>query len=398
MSSDHSTPTPPNGKAAKPVKPAKPRPDFPLYAHAAGYWAKKIRGTTHYFGPWDDPDGAERQYLEEREDLEAGRLPKRLAATVDVKEIVNRFLNKKQSRVDSGELSPRTWQAYKDACDQLIAGLGKRRSVLDLGPDDFAKLRTKLAKRNGVVRLGNTIQYIKSVFLRAYRDGLIERPVRFGDGFDRPSKKTLRLHKAKQGPKLFTAEEIRALLGEAGTPFKAMILLAVNCGFGNADCGALPIAAVDLARGWLNFPRPKTGIERRCPLWPETVAAIREALAKRPEPKDPDHADLLFVTKYGKPWDWEDSTVTHEFRKLTTKLGLNGNRGFYALRHTHRTIGDETRDQVACDHLMGHAREDMASVYRERIGDDRLRAVTDHVRAWLFSPAEAKPTDTAAAE
>jgi hypothetical protein len=26
----------------------------------------------------------------------------------------------------------------------------------------------------------------------------------------------------------------------------------------------------------------------------------------------------------------------------------------------------------------------MASVYRERISDERLRAVTDHVRAWLF--------------
>jgi hypothetical protein len=39
---------------------------------------------------------------------------------------------------------------------------------------------------------------------------------------------------------------------------------------------------------------------------------------------------------------------------------------------------------VAVDYLMGHARDDMASVYRERISDDRLRAVADHVRGWLF--------------
>jgi hypothetical protein len=26
----------------------------------------------------------------------------------------------------------------------------------------------------------------------------------------------------------------------------------------------------------------------------------------------------------------------------------------------------------------------MASVYRERISEERLRAVTDHVRKWLF--------------
>jgi hypothetical protein len=43
---------------------------------------------------------------------------------------------------------------------------------------------------------------------------------------------------------------------------------------------------------------------------------------------------------------------------------------------------------VAFDAIMGHVRDDMASVYRERISDARLRAVTDHVRAWLYPPAK----------
>ena len=30
------------------------------------------------------------------------------------------------------------------------------------------------------------------------------------------------------------------------------------------------------------------------------------------------------------------------------------------------------------------ARDDMASVYRERISNERLQAVIDHVRRWLF--------------
>ena len=66
------------------------------------------------------------------------------------------------------------------------------------------------------------------------------------------------------------------------------------------------------------------------------------------------------------------------------KVGL-AQRGhtFYALRHTFETIGGESRDQVAVDAIMGHSRDDMASVYRERIGDDRLRAVVEHVRQWL---------------
>jgi integrase len=170
-----------------------------------------------------------------------------------------------------------------------------------------------------------------------------------------------------------------------------MILLGVNCGFGNDDCGTLPLSALDLERGWLNYPRPKTGIGRRCSLWPQTVAALRDVLAKEAKPKNSAHAGLVFITKYGEPWakeDW-DNLIRNEMRKLLDSLAIKGQRTFYALRHTFETIGGEAKDQPAVDAIMGHIREDMASVYRERISDERLRAVTDRVHAWLF--AERKP-------
>jgi integrase len=61
---------------------------------------------------------------------------------------------------------------------------------------------------------------------------------------------------------------------------------------------------------------------------------------------------------------------------------------FYALRRTLATIAGAARDQVAVDYIMGHAKADMASVYREAVDDDRLRAVSDHVHDWLFPPTE----------
>jgi integrase len=386
MSEQNSTTSPANGK---PAKPSKPYPDFPLTPHPAGVWCKKIRGKLHYFGKWDDPDGALQEYLRVRDDLHAGRTPRQDAESLTVKELCNALLNVKKTAATNGELSPRTWAGYKDACDLLIKYLGKCRLVSDLRPDDFAALRNKLAATRGPHWLGNTIQYIRSVFKYAFDADLIDRAVRFGPEFKRPSKKTLRVHRARQGPKLFKAEEILRLIDAGGVQLKAMILLGINAGFGNADCGNLPISAINLDRGIIDYPRPKTGIARRCILWPETVAALREVLAQRKEPKDPEDAGLVFVTKYGQSWARDDdpAAITKELAKLLRQLHINGRKGlnFYALRHSFRTVADEAKDQPAADFIMGHEVPHMSAVYRETISDARLKAVADHVRAWLFA-------------
>src|SRR5262249_50258747 len=146
--------------------------------------------------------------------------------------------------VGTGELSSRTWDGYKDACVLIVKHFGRSRLVSDLGPDDFAALWTRLAASRGPHWLGNTLQYIPSAFKFAFDTDLIDRAVRFGPAFKRSSKKTFRVHKAQQGPKLFSASEVRAMvqgaavvgsdgpeLVQPGAQLKAMIFLGINCGF-----------------------------------------------------------------------------------------------------------------------------------------------------------------------
>jgi hypothetical protein len=89
--------------------------------------------------------------------------------------------------------------------------------VADLGPDDFTELRQAMvAKGWGVVTFGNCSQRVRVLFKFAFDNGSIDRPVRYGQSFKTPSRKTVRIDRAKKGPKLFTAAEVRTLIDGAG--------------------------------------------------------------------------------------------------------------------------------------------------------------------------------------
>ena len=144
----------------------------------------------------------------------------------------------------------------------------------------------------------------------------------------------------------------------------------------------------------------KTAVPRRIPLWPETVSAIKAWLPSRPKAKAVANSKLLFLTVRGTPWvtvlnlDTKKDAIGLEFKRLLVKLGLKRpSLGFYGLRHGFETIAGETTDQVAVDAVMGHVPSGMAAAYRERISDDRLRHVDEHVRQWVFLKGTTMPYD-----
>lgn len=392
-------------KPRKPKKPAKPHKDFPLFAHASGRWAKKVRGRLVYFGKWDDHQAALEKWLEQKDELLAGRQPRKQTRNgIDLVDLADRFMEAKQRALAAGDIGHWTFSGYMGSCRRLLSSLGRHWVVEDLRPEDFAKLRDRIAKTRGPVGIANEIRNIRGLFKWGFDSGLIDRPVRFGPDFKLPSAAVLRRDKQSKPVKLFEAEEIRELLKLASPTMRAMILLGVNCGLGNSDLASLPLTALDLDRGVLNYPRPKTAVERRATLWPETVKALREVIANRPKPKLEEDAGLVFITKYGHRWarlqsakdgqnDSHCNAVTLQFGKLRKAANVKRHGvGFYSLRHVFETVAGETGDQPAVNRIMGHADHTMAGRYREWRGDaaedERLRKVTQHVAAWLW-PAPA---------
>ena len=396
-------------------KPAKPYAEFPLFPHATGRWGKKVRQRVHFFGRWGHQCGDRMIHVADVQASAANALEEfkrqwpylaqgRTPPPADSKEgctilqLCTAFLVTKRNRMDGGELSTQSLAGYVRACEGLIAFFGRERRINDLRPDDFEKFRTLLAKGCGIVTLKSKINYCRVVLKYASDNRLIDHPVEYGRAFDRPSEKMLRHARNEAGERMYEAADLRRIIEAADPVMRAMVLLGINCGFGNTDVASLPQSAVDLAGGWIRFPRPKTAIQRRVPLWPETVAALRKAIAIRPAHVDPADADLCFVTARGTRYVRVQESkktagryvtinaLSRRFELLIKRLGIHRRRGlgFYTLRHVFETIGGESRDQVSVNAIMGHVDASMAGQYRERISDERLRVVVNCVRSWLF--------------
>lgn len=349
------------------MKPKKPHKDFPLFPHANGQWAKKIRGKAHYFGKWDDPQAALQRYLEQKDYLLTGRQPPGPGLTI--LEILDRFLVSRHPDLKTGELSQRTYDDYVANC-RLLCELAGDATIESMDQADWKALRGRLAEGVSVTTFGNRVRMAR-IALKHY-ESITGMQIGWGKEFRGPTKRAQRKYKAERGKMLLNVEQILEAIDRAKNPqLKAMILLGINCAFQNSDCSDITWDKIDLERGWHTFERPKTYIARKGKLWPETIYWLRQIRKGK---------GRVFLTRYNQRWS--TSSIQHE----AVKVGIR----YSWLRKTHRTIADGTKDPVACRIVMGHAAgnpgEELDDIYIQSVPEARLEAVSDAVRTWLYGP------------
>ena len=172
---------------------------------------------------------------------------------------------------------------------------------------------------------------------------------------------------------------------------KAMILLGINCGFGNSDVGKLPNQRwTSDADGFIS--PAENSVDRRCPLWPETIAAIQGCNCRSDRRQR--IAESRQVGIHHEVW----RAVGEGYSRQSGRQGISQAAG----RHKAASTGPRVLSLAA--HLRddrrrvagpgggrshhGPRRQSMAAVYRERISDERLQAVVNHVQEWLFAESE----------
>ena len=151
----------------------------------------------------------------------------------------------------------------------MAAAFGKTRLVDDLASDDFEALRADAAKIWGPHRLSKFVQCIRTLFKYGYDAGLLDKPVRYGAGVQASVRRTYSVRHRAAGargclrPQRFAICSTRRSMLLPHVQCGSMILLRLNC------ASAIPTVATYRCQpwtwntGWINFPRPKTGIERR---------------------------------------------------------------------------------------------------------------------------------------
>jgi integrase len=369
-----------------------------------GQWCKKHAGKRYYFGPLHDPAGALACWKMDWDAIVAGRdRPSRILrgeagpVGVTVEKAVAAFADAAARRVNRGELSPRTLRDYRDCAKTINDELG-HKPIAALVPVDFELLLDRRWGKLTPDQRRKRVTLTKTILRRGCRSLGVEPPG-FGEEFRSPPMRLIRRQRRQSvAGKFYHRWEVRRLLNrcdeQAGEPTpadwattKACILLGINGALGQHEIATLRAECCDLDRGWIVQDRTKTEAERRIPLWPETIEAIRQARADR------DDSPLLLTTREGGPLVHHNTDgVALRFKRVRNRALENPRGSFYWLRHTWITVaasapvasGEHARRVIA-----GHVINDVHDGYVAEFPPEILRAVCEHVRGWLWPNTKA---------
>lgn len=359
-------------------RPEKPYAGFPLFAHAKGYWCKKINKKQHSFGPWAWPEkkayerswkDALERYHRYQADAAHGLLlfgnPERMSIT----HLVKAYLDYQHDRAvgESAEIYANTYTEIKRVVEEFRDAVGKDTTIEQL--ELFDPLRPEESP---------VAQYIKAVKKKygwhAYNKrmtrmsgmwnwaenpvlGALRRPFRLRSFFSKRAEKlkrrAKRLKGEEQGKQRWTVEELQAFFDLAPLPLRAMIGLGYFGAFGPSDCSDLPIRVIKRCRdyhlpdGWgaLYWVRTKTEIERGEALPGFVLDDLAAAIRLRPQPAYVELEDRVFLTHFGNAWvrtnvhfgdeDKIEKTVDMDslnpaFAKFRNGLGRCAEHGWFA--------------------------------------------------------------------
>jgi integrase len=369
-------------------------PKHGLTQHVRGGWYKSVNGHwKQVVGKVEAPTAADadRVYEERFAELWAGvdQAPRAPLTQAQIADLFDHYLNAKRLERDAPNgIRPRTYDEYRGVLQDFSDVVGGAVRYTDLSPMIFTHVHQAWRRKYGPHRLGKYVTIVRGAFNWLKANGFIADVPQYGD-FVQPSRADFRRHRARLedqgiGGVAFTPKELAALLDKGDVTQRAQILLALNGGFGNTDLSELRERVIDFDHGWIDYRRGKTGVKRRCPLWPETIEAVQAA---KPLCRI---VGNVFSTSDGRPLvQGTHDRLAARFKTLceTANCYLEG-RGFYALRHLFSTEAVKHGSTLLVKRITGHTSGEEDRVLDEHyVGgvDAKLCEIVNAVRHAVLS-------------
>ena len=359
-------------------KPPKPYPGFPLFPDNNGYWRKKIGGRHCTFGRWasidDEPayraswQSALARFEALYEQMQRGATIKARPELITLGELVGRYLADSSRDVERREIGARHFAELRQSLEGYRDAVGASRTIAQL-IDDPTPIRAYVDGRRdryGWCYYNRLMRHANALWTWAAAPMSEALPAAFkwkglhASRKVREFRRERREARARGVRRTFDAGEVRALIDAAGPTLRAAILLGYHCAFGNGDVARLPRNAISvydrptavrvhgrvktIPAGWalIDFPRPKTELDRFAIVPPHVVAAVRAADAAASAGTMPDVAMLALRSARGTPLQNEvirrdAAGVTHattndlvgqQFERLVRNVGRCPSHGW----------------------------------------------------------------------
>jgi len=300
-----------------------------FHKHTKQYYVTR-GGKRIYLG--SDKEKALKKYHRMGLGLELVQQEVALPVEITIKELANRFIAAQRANWRNPK---ETLKCYKDWLGRFIKD-HPRLKVANFTVEKFARWKLSLKEREySPESINHYLSAVRAMVVFAEETDLIEKAPKLR----RIKNERIPQTGSKEKP-LYTLDELQKLLESADLKLKAMIMLALNCGFGPKDLQDLTWDDIEGER--ITLPRSKTGVCQTYLLWPETKKLLdeiqqqRAMLITKMAKRKVQHSDYghVFVTRFWKLWSKD--AVAEQFRKLCNKTNVQC-YGFYRLRHCAST-------------------------------------------------------------
>lgn len=244
-------------------------------------------------------------------------------------------------------MSPNTVASYCSDVSAFAVWLGERgpETVCTSDVIGYMESRDDVGKRS----LARILSSLKSFFGYLVMEGIVpENPC---DAVDSPKL-------SRHLPQVLSVGEVESIIGSVDTGTwnglrdRAILEVLYGCGLRVSEAASMRVSDIFFDDGFVRVIG-KGDKERLVPIGDIGADAVRQYLASRPEPSEPRYADILFLSRFGKPL-----SRVYIFRMVKERAlaaGIRKEISPHTFRHSFAThLIENGADLRAVQEMLGH--------------------------------------------